>query len=591
MPLRFAALAAAVLALVICCYWPLLDAGFVWVDNILFHNAAWLRVGDSWKDRVFHNFYDWNNYFRPLAVALWVAEARAFDAAPQPMHAVSLALHIVNTLLVGLLGLRLCAGRARQTSSASAVACVAMLVYGLHAASIEPVAWISSQAEMLVTLFVLLGLVLNATLRHRFARAAVVAACFFLAACAKESAAAFPLILFLLDALGEQNEGGIRARIRSIWRRQWPVYASVFAAGLAYLALRYWGLGFLLQAQSAQSPLEFSRLQTVSYVLVTYWRILFWPMYELGPLHLVDTRAFATADLRLLGIDALALATIAAGLYLAGKRNPLGFLVLAVTAALLPVLHVIPVAFDMSLYHERYAMTAIAIACALLPCAVSAVDLHSHRLRPWLAMASVFVVAWLALCIVNIRVTLPLWTDEIKLWTWVLQRYPTFDLAQSHLLTAYGQAGDRAHAREIADLLIAQQPRCTDCMLNVAALAVEDADVPRLQAALENVRQTLDATPNKRAWQAYLIAVGQLREMQGDAQEAVNAYQEAIRVEPLDPMARMDLALLQARQGYTAEARRNMDMALTLFSPDQRARQQQEFERILEASRPPVPGK
>jgi len=206
-------------------------------------------------------------------------------------------------------------------------------------------------------------------------------------------------------------------------------------------------------------------------------------------------------------------------------------------------------------------------------------------------MASALVAVWVVLGVINIRVTLPLWTDEIKLWTWVLQRYPTFDLAQSHLLTAYGQAGDRAHAREIADLLIAHQPHCTDCMLNVAALAVEDADVPRLKAALENVRQTLDATPNQRAWQAYLIAVGQLHEMQGEAQEAVNAYQEAIRVEPLDPMARMDLALLQARQGYSAEARRNMDMALTLFSSDQRAQRQQEFERVVEASRPPGPGK
>jgi tetratricopeptide (TPR) repeat protein len=573
----------AILTAVAWSYWPLLDAGFVWVDNILFQNAAWLRYGDSWKDRVFHNFYDWINYFRPLAVGLWVAQARLFDAAPQPMHAVSLALHLANTLLVGLLGLRLTTAREGAAIRAAAV-CTAMLLYGVHAASIEPVAWISSQAEMLATLFMLLGLLLNSSLRRPVARGAGVVVCFFLAACAKESAAAFPLLLLLFDFAHDDHDGGLGTRARAIWARQWPVYVCVFAAGLAYLALRYWGLGFLLQPSSAQPLPFFSRLQTVGYLFVTYWRIILWPMYELGPLHLVDARQFDAFHWKLLGVDLAALAIVATASYLTWKRKPLGFLILATSAALLPVLHVIPVAFDASLYHERYAMTAIAVACALLPRTLLSINLRAVRLRPWLAIASTLIAAWLVLGVVNIRVTLPLWTDEIKLWTWVLQRYPTYDLAQSHLLTAYGQAGDRVHAREIADLLLAKQPHCADCMLNVAALAVEDVDVPRLKAALENARQTLGDAPNKRAWQAYLIAVGQLHELQGEAQQAVSAYQDAIRVEPLDPMARMDLALLQARQGYPVEARKNMDMAITLFAPEQRVRRLQEFEHVLETS-------
>jgi len=580
---RFVLWAVAVLAVVAWSYWPLLDAGFVWVDNILFQNAAWLRYGDSWKDRLFHNFYDWINYFRPLAVGFWVAQARAFDAAPQPMHTISLALHLANTLLVGVLGLRLTSSR-ESAPARAATMCIAMLLYGVHAASIEPVAWISSQAEMLATFFMLLGLLLNSTVRHPIIRAAAVAVCFFLAACAKESAAAFPLLLVLFDAVQDDRDAGFATRVRAIWARQRLVYAGVFAAGLGYLALRYWGLGFLLQPSSAQSLPYFSRLQTVSYLYVTYWRIILWPMYELGPLHLIDTRQFDGLHWKQAGIDLTAIAIVATASYLAWKRKPLGFLVLAASAALLPVLHVIPVAFDASLYHERYAMTAIAAACALLPRTLSAITLRGSRWRPWLAIASMVMAAWLVLGLVNIRVTLPLWTDEIKLWTWVLQRYPTYDLAQSHLLTAYGQAGDRLHAHEIADLLIARQPHCGDCMLNVAALAVEDADVPRLKAALENARQTFGDTPNKRAWQAYLIAVGQLHELQGEPQEAVSAYQQAIRVEPLDPMARMDLALLQARQGYPVEARNNMDVAITLFAPEQRARREKEFAHVLELS-------
>jgi len=572
--------AFAILGFVAWTYWPLLDTGFIWVDNIIFHNAAWLRYGDSWKERVFHNFYDWVNYFRPLTVSLWVAEARAFDAAPRPMHVVSLVLHLTNTLLVGALGLRVTPS---TTVRASWFAGVAMLLYGAHAALVEPVAWISSQAEMLATLFVLLGLLLNATMQRSTPRSVLVAASFFLAACAKESAAAFPLLIVLFDWMRPAPEQGW-ARMRALWTRQRKTYLLVLLAGVGYLGLRYWGLGFLVQGAGTEAFLSWSRFQTASYVLVTYWRIMLWPMSGLGPMHLVDTRQFATFSGGQLGADLAACAVPLCGIYLACKGKPLGVLILAITAALLPVMHLIPVDFDMSLYHERYAMTAIAVACALIPSVLNSFPVGHRRARPWLTLGAIVMLAWIGIGVANIRITLPLWTDEVRLWVWILRSYPSFAPARSHLLVAYSESGDKTHAREVADLLLRQNPECADCMLNVASLAVADNDVARLKTALENVQKSLRPPFNQRLMQAYMLAVGQLHELQGEAQDAIYAYQDAIRIEPLDPVARMNLALVQARYGAVAEARANMEMALTLFAPDQREQQRQEFERILAAS-------
>ncbi|MDE1886465.1 MAG: hypothetical protein KGH92_11240, partial [Xanthomonadaceae bacterium] len=123
-------LAAAVLAATAFVYWPVYHAGFVWVDKICFYDNAWLRQGDAWTHLVFRNFYDWVNYFRPLVIALFVAEVRIFDVAPGPMHLVSLALHLANTLLVGLLARTLRDTRT-ETPTARALTILAMLIYGL----------------------------------------------------------------------------------------------------------------------------------------------------------------------------------------------------------------------------------------------------------------------------------------------------------------------------------------------------------------------------------------------------------------------------------------------------------------------------
>jgi len=581
------ATSAAVVGLIALIYWPINRAGFVWVDNIIFHDFAWLRSGDDWKTFIFHNFYDWTNYFRPLVVALFVAEVRVFDVTAGPMHLISLGLHLANTLLVGVLGQNL--ARARPATLKTVVlGGVAILLYGLHPALIEPVAFVSSQAELLVTFFTLLGLLVNAALRQPAVRAIAVAACFLLAAGAKESAAIFPLILALFDWMrldtGASDTGtGRFAEVRQLWQRQWPVYLSVFTAGIVYLMLRHWALGGLAHVESSEHLLTWARLQTVCYTYLTYWRVIVWPMVGLGPLHFVDTRQFATASVASLATDAIVISILLGGLYGAWKRKPLGVLVMAATVALLPVLRIIPLDFDYSLYHERYAMQALAMICAMLPRVFARFELHTTQ-RRFTIFGSLLVVLWLVLAITNIRVTLPLWSNDTKLWQWALQTDPNSILAQNLLLTDYLKRDDRAHARELADLLLKEKPYCPMCMLNIANLALADNDLPRAKIALKQAQNTMKPPSQQRLLRAYILATGQLCELEGDTRCAADAYHDAIAMEPLEPQARMVFAMMLARAGQTAEARKLADTALSLFAPDIRAERQRQFESVLAVS-------
>ncbi len=236
----------------------------------------------------------------------------------------------------------------------------------------------------------LLGLLANARIERLALRVPAVATCFFLAACTKETAAVFPLLLVLFDWIAmppTQGKRGFLAQLQTLWQRQWPVYASVLGAGIAYLVFRFVALGFLLDTSDSAPVALSARLQTAAQALLIYWRILVWPMIGLAPTHFVDLKQFEIFSARNLGIDLAALALVVAGVYGTLKRSPFGYALLAVTVALLPVLHILPVQFDPSLYHERYLMPGLALTLALLPRMVSTIPLPSARLRP-VAMTS-----------------------------------------------------------------------------------------------------------------------------------------------------------------------------------------------------------
>ena len=577
-----ATLAAAVLALIAVVYWPVHLAGFVWDDTACLKDAAPLRYGDEWTGFIFKGFCEWTNYFRPLIVALFALEVRLFNVAPEPMHLMSLAWHLANTLLVGLLARRWIEDLCNPRKS-SILASFAMLIYGLHPVLIEPVAWIGSRFDLAVTFWMLLGLLMNFSVRRTSLRAFAVATCFFLGAFCKEEAVTFPLVLVLFDWL--RLDSGNRSRsqaLRELWKQQMPVYACIVVAGVIYLACRFLIMGPLAHPPSDQPLFSLERWQMVSYTYLTYWRIIVWPMLGLNPMHMVDRQQFAALNPTNLATDIAAGVILAFAFQQAWRRKPIGYLVLVVSAALFPVLRILPIDFNPDLYHERYAMPAIAWACVLLPRVLEGtVAPRQPRLLRWAGAG--FVLIWLSLAVMNIRAALPLWSEDRKLWLWAIQGNPESQDAKSNLLSAYMWHNDRAQARLLADSLMADPHPCALCMLNVVSVALVDEDVARTSAALAKAKDVMSAESPPKLVETYIHATGMLREMQHDPQGAEEAYRDAITIEPRDPKVQMSLALLLAREGKTAEARKQADSALQLFIPAVRESFRQSFEKTLAA--------
>jgi protein O-mannosyl-transferase len=548
--------AAAVIIVVAIVYWPVVHANFVWIDWTDFHDRNWLRAGDSWKHYIFRDFNGWTNYFRPLVVGFFTLQVRLFNTTPGPMHVVSLCLHLINTLLVGLLAWRYADVQLGPRRRACLLG-VIMLLYGLHPVLIEPVAWIGCQFELLVTMFTLLSLWADSHIQQKPTRTAVLATLFFLAACTKESAVSLPIILVIFHWLQLPSQGvmTLRMSVHQLLSRNWTTYIAIFVAGIAYLIFRHWALGTVVNPFSATTSPAFTRLQEICFLYLHYWRMLAWPMSGMSPIHPIDIARFNTASLSSVLTDLAAIGVLLTGSILALKRQPaLGCMVLAVTAALLPVLHIASLDFDPSLYHERYAMIALAIVCVMLPRLPWRLPNNDSLRRLTSPLLGVVLLFWLSFAVINIRVTLPLWANNLTLWRWALVEYPQSADAMNYLLAAYLQAGDLTHARQLADRVQSEHADCADCMLNAAFLAISEGDSAHAAAILETVRRSRTLAYNKNTYHSYLFATGQMLLMQNHLDDAVQVLRVAITVEPFDPQPKISLAMALALQGKKAEA-------------------------------------
>ena len=85
-------------------YLPALGNQFVWDDHDLLVNQQYLRDPALWADALRHLLAIISpNYFRPLAVLTFIAEARLWGLDPTFFHLTNITLHALNTLFVTLL--------------------------------------------------------------------------------------------------------------------------------------------------------------------------------------------------------------------------------------------------------------------------------------------------------------------------------------------------------------------------------------------------------------------------------------------------------------------------------------------------------
>jgi len=197
--------------------------GFIrWDDPDYTFRCAFVAGGFSWANlcAAFSRVAA-NGIWMPLTNLTYMLDVSLFGTGPSGHHAVNVALHAANAVLLWHV-LRRCFCRidADGRSAAPEWACFAAAAFWtFHPLRAEAVCWIAARKELLWTFFALLGAL--AWMRGRRAWAVVCCAC---ACMSKPTAMCFPFWVLAVDFafLGASAE-----------RRRWVWYVPLFAMAAA----------------------------------------------------------------------------------------------------------------------------------------------------------------------------------------------------------------------------------------------------------------------------------------------------------------------------------------------------------------------
>jgi protein O-mannosyl-transferase len=362
---------------------PAFFAGHVW---------AWKTLGRP------------GGYYRPLFLVWLFLNRQLFGLNPMGWHATSLLLHVVVVLLVYAL--------ARKLTSHESVGFISALIFAVHPAHVESVAWISGITDPLMAALLLGSLVCHVNARSSKSRAWSYSSwiLFGLSLLAKETAIVLPALVFSYEWLFPRKPNSLqrtaRERLRSALNYTLPFLEIAFG----YLLIRWLALHrfSLIITPFARRYL----LLSFPRVLLFYLRHLVWPT-GLSPFYtlpLVTQVGFRS----LLLPSAILAVLVAAGFFICRKTNQAAFWLLFLLLPLLPV-------FDLRLFarsetvHDRYLYLPSVGFAVLAALAIRAVarTLSARRALPLgYALAAALAIPLAASTVVDAGY----WRDNLTLF-------------------------------------------------------------------------------------------------------------------------------------------------------------------------------
>ena len=508
----------------------MLWGGFVWDDFIWYQSRAvleWSGLGDiwSWPSRIHREIHYW-----PLTyTTLWL-EHKMWGLQPAGYHAVNVLLHLLNSLLLWRLLLRL----------AVPGAWIAAAVFAVHPTHVESVAWIIERKDVLSGLFYLAAVLawLRFLEQPRPWRYGLTLLLFAAGLLSKSIVVTLPAALLIL----QWWKNG------SITRRDLQRVAPFFLVALLITALDLYSVG------SKTSLLDYSlpeRMLMAAGALWFYAGKLVWPtdlavIYPLWDISLGDPRAW----LSLTGAAVLWLMRHRIG------RGPLaGALFFAVTLS--PVLGFVNHGYmDYSLVADRFQYLAgIGVMAVLVGAAVHSAGRLQGRLK-WGAAGLVALV--LALLGTMTWRQAGVYRDKITFFSHIVSLNPEARDAHFNLSHALGVAGRTEEALAPARMAVEQRPDDARalCMLGSVLIHME-----RFAEAEEVLGRALKIDPDHKCSRREMA---HMLRMQGRHREALEAYRALLEIYPSYPLAYFYIGNTLVQLQRYEEAVEPLSKALTM---------------------------
>ncbi|HKW01635.1 MAG TPA: tetratricopeptide repeat protein [Vicinamibacterales bacterium] len=526
-------------------------------------------------------------------------------------HAVNVALHIANTLLVFWFF--------KTTTGRVALSAFVAAAFGVHPLHVESVAWIAERKDVLSSFFILLTMVAYAGYARKPERSSywVVVFFFLLALMAKPMAVTLPMLLLLLD-LWPLNRVRLNASLGEwapLIREKVPLMVLAFGVAAATVLVQA-----RIGAMAGLSALPWwiraanALVSYALYALKTLWPIGLAPFY---PLRLWSPAAVGAAALFLLAASV--------GAFFFRRRSPAVFIGWCwFVVGLLPVSGLLQ--SGQQAMADRFVYMPIIGLLVALVWGVSIIAKSSAAVRVG-ALAAVITIVLLAIVA---RAQAATWASSVTLWSHAVQVTQDNYLALQKLGDALADQGDFSGALTNYDNALAVTPAGAgkyfavihnakalalmhlgrpDQALPVFRLAVEEdgefaearlnfgnalaatgeldpaadqlAEAARLMPGLSEahvglggIRLRQDRAPEARAQFREALALepgsaeahdglGSAFAMQGQLDAALAEYQEALRLKPSLATAHLNMGIVLAKKGETARAIEEVEKALS----------------------------
>ena len=524
-------LIAAALALVVAgVFWPILGHDFTnYDDDEYVSGNPWVQQGFT-RETLRWAWTSGHIYWQPLTWMSHMLDWQLFGPEAGGHHAVSLAFHVANTLLVFLL--------LERTTGAAWRSALAATLFGLHPLRVESVAWAAERKDVLSTCLWLLTThaYVAYTRRPRAGRYLLVMLGLALGLMAKPMLVTLPFTLLLLDywPLGRLRSAG------DLWplvREKLPLVPLVVASSVITVAVQ---TGATLGSLETYPLLVRTANAIVSYA--GYLGMMLWPrdltVFYRHPGSTIPVWKVATA--------ALVLGALTVTAVLARRRRPyllVGWLWYLGT--LVPVIGLVQ-AGEQGMADRFTYVPLLGVFVAV-----------AWALPPWPILVPVVAAAVIAL-VLRTRAQLPVWQDATTLFTHAVAVDPQNALAHLNLGVALAEKGDLEQATKHYEESLRLKPGYAEVVNALGNAALDRGDPDQ---AIAHFTAALRIAPD------YAIALNNLGyalARKGRYAEAIPYYERALGIDAHFALAENNLGVALARTGDNAAARAHFEAAIRI---------------------------
>ncbi len=471
--------------------------------------------------------------WHPVTWLSHMADVQMYSLNPRGHHLTNVGIHVVSTLLLFFLLLRL-TGALWQSSFVA-------ILFALHPFNVESVAWVAERKNVLSAFFWFLTLILyvNYVRKQKLTLYILTLFSFMLGLMSKPMLVTLPMVMLLLDYWPldrfrnlEQEHGfcTLSGRTKSIIKEKIPFFICSLFSGVVTIYAQHNGRAMSsLDVHPLMPRIENALIAYVKYIGKTLWPHDLALLYPF-PLSIPLWQTIGSL-LILLFISAAAIRL--------RLRNPylmVGWFWFLVT--LLPVIGIIQVGSQSMA--DRYSYIPVIGLFIMIAWGVPNLvkDLSFRQYLLSLLAAAVII----ALAVLTWQ-QLVYWQDNISLFRHSIQVATRSSTIHFSLGTALASKGDLDAAIHEYQETLRINPKYFEAHNNLGIALASKGD---LDAAIHAYQKALRINPN------YMEAhnnLGVALASKGDFNAAIHEYQETLRINPNYLEARINLGIALASKG------------------------------------------